>query len=51
MLHEKAVNKIKYWFTSVDRINESGATLSQLTKEDVCSIVVYCDASDSGFFI
>lgn len=49
VLSEKAINELKYWFTSLDRINESGATLSQLTKEDVSSIVVYCDASDTGF--
>lgn len=40
VLSEKAMNEL---------INESGATLSQLTKEDVSSIVVYCDASDTGF--
>lgn len=44
VLSEKAMNILKYWFTALDRINESGATLSQLTKEDVSSIVVYCDA-------
>lgn len=49
MLSEKAVNKIKYWFKSLGRKNESGATLSKLTKEDDSSIVVYCDTSDPGF--
>lgn len=49
VLSEKAMNELKYWFTSLDGINESGATFSQLTKEDVSSIVVYCDASDTGF--
>lgn len=49
MLSEKTMSELIYWFTSVDRINESGATLSQLTKEDFSSVVVYCDASDTGF--
>lgn len=49
VLSEKAMNELKYLFTSLNGINESGATLSQLTKEDVSSIVVYCNASDTGF--
>lgn len=49
VLFEKVMNEFKYWFIFLDRINEFGVILSQLIKEDVSFIVVYCDVLDIGF--
>lgn len=43
------MNEFKYWFIFLDGINEFGVILSQLIKEDVSFIVVYCDVLDIGF--
>lgn len=49
MLSPEAVSELRFWETSVEEMNNNGTPLSQLTESDVNKVVVYCDASDTGF--
>ena len=48
-LSKEAVSELRFWASSVEEMNKKGTSLSQLTESDVDKVVLYCDASDTGF--
>lgn len=38
-----------FWLKNVERLNEIGSRLCQLTYNEAQDVYIFCDASDKGF--
>lgn len=45
----EAVNECRFWLDNIEKINEIGSQLCQLTYNEVQDFHVFCDASETGF--
>lgn len=48
-LSSEAVGELEFCFKNLDAMNKRGICLSQLTEESNVQILIYCDASDTGY--
>ena len=48
-LSKEAVSELRFWALAVEEMNKKGTSLSQMTESNVEKVVLYCDASDTGF--